>query len=203
MKTEMMMRKLSTLAVFSWIALMYSSCSSDKKHPGYEFMPDMYRNTAVKTYRVSNFFNDSVSALTPVAGTMPRGINTYFPYPNTNEGYEAAGNTLVNPVPLTDAVVTEGKELFRIKCQHCHGEKGDGKGTIKVKGDPFPVPSYFDETRLALKEGHMFFSITYGKNLMGPHASLLDQQERWKVIHYIHHLQNNYLAEKNKTAAGN
>ncbi len=203
MKTEMMMRKLSTLAFLSVIALMYSSCKSDKKHPGYEFMPDMYRNAAVKTYRVSDFFSDSLSALTPVSGTMPRGINTYFPYPNTNEGYEAAGATLVNPVPLTDAVVEEGKELFRIKCQHCHGEKGDGKGTIKVKGDPFPVPSYFDETRLALKEGHMFFSITYGKNLMGPHASLLNQEERWKVIHYIQHLQKNYLAEKNKTAAGN
>ncbi len=203
MKTEMMMRKLSTLAFLSVIALMYSSCKSDKKHPGYEFMPDMYRNAAVKTYRVSTFFSDSVSALTPVAGTMPRGINTYFPYPNTNEGYEAAGATLVNPVPLSDAVIAEGKELYRIKCQHCHGEKGDGKGTLRVKGDPFPVPSYFDETRMALKEGHMFFSITYGKNLMGPHASLLDQQERWKVIHYIQSLQKNYLAEKNQTAAGN
>ncbi len=197
------MKNLSTLAVLSFIALMYSSCKSDKKHPGYEFMPDMYRNAAVKTYRVSDFFNDSLSALTPVAGTMPRGINTYFPYPNTNEGYEAAGATLTNPVALTDLTIEEGKELYTIKCRHCHGEKGDGKGTIKVKGDLFPVPSYFDETRMALKEGHMFFSITYGKNLMGPHASLLSQEERWKVIHYIQHLQKNYLAEQNKTAAGN
>lgn len=203
MKTDMMMRKLPTFTVLSIMALFYSSCQKDKKHPGYEFMPDMYRNAAVKTYRVSDFFHDSVSALVPVAGTIPRGINTYFPFPNTNEGYEAAGATLVNPVPLTDAVLAEGKELFRINCQHCHGEKGDGKGTIKVKGDPFPVPSYFDETRLALKEGHMFFSITYGKNLMGPHASLLTQEERWKVVHYIKQMQKNYLAEKNKTTAGN
>jgi mono/diheme cytochrome c family protein len=201
MKTEMMMRKLSPLAMMA-IAL-FASCKSDKKHPGWEYMPDMYRTAAIKTYRVSELFSDSVSALLPVEGTIPRGINNYFPYPNTNEGYEAAGATWFNPLPLNDTILAQGKELYRINCQHCHGEKGDGKGTLRVKDDPFPVPSYFDDTRMALKEGHMFFSITYGKNLMGPHASLLNQQERWKVIHYIRHLQNNYLAEKNKTAAVN
>ena len=37
-------------------------------------------------------------------------------------------------------------DCSHIYCQHCHGEKGDGNGTLKVKGEKFPVVSYFDET---------------------------------------------------------
>ncbi|MCC6385110.1 MAG: c-type cytochrome [Bacteroidia bacterium] len=192
----------SILAVLM-IALFFVACKSGKNNPGYEFMPDMYRSAAVKTYRVSNFFKDSLSAREPVVGTIPRGINNYFPYPNTNEGYLAAGAELKNPIPLTDSVLEKGKQLFLINCKHCHGEKGDGKGTLRVKGDPFPVPSYFDAVHLALKEGNMFFSITYGKNLMGEHAYLLTQEERWELVHYIQHLQKPYLEEQNKSASSN
>lgn len=181
------------------IALFYS-CSHDPKKPGLEFMPDMYRSPSYETYQANPYFKDSASALKPVAGTIPRGHDTYFPYPNTNEGYEAAGTGLKSPLAINDENTSEGKRLFSIYCQHCHGEKGDGQGTLKVKGEKFPVVSYFDETRMALTEGKMFFSITHGKNLMGPHASQLDPNERWKVVQYIQSLQAQSLADKNKTA---
>jgi hypothetical protein len=35
----------------------------------------------------------------------------------------------------------------------------------------------------------MFHVITYGKGLMGSHAALLSQAERWKVVLYIRKLQ--------------
>ena len=34
-------------------------------------------------------------------------------------------------------------------------------------------------------DGQMFYSITYGKGVMGAHGSLLNQKERWQVINYI------------------
>ena len=37
----------------------------------------------------------------------------------------------------------------------------------------------------AMPEGQMFYSITYGKNLMGPYASQLSRKQRWMVIDYI------------------
>ena len=54
-------------------------------------MPDMYRSSSYETYQANALFADSVSAMKPVAGTIPRGFDTDFPFPNTNEGYEAAG----------------------------------------------------------------------------------------------------------------
>lgn len=189
---------------FAIILLVIVSCGHDAQHRGLEFMPDMYRSPSYETYQISPFFKDSLSARLPVSGTVSRGHNTYFPYPNTNEGYESAGKELKNPFLPDKAMVNEGKRLFNIYCQHCHGEAGDGQGTLKIKGEKFPVPSYFRDDLINLPEGKMFFTITYGKNLMGPHATLVDPDQRWKIITYIKEMQANALAGKtNEKAAAN
>jgi hypothetical protein len=40
-----------------------------------------------------------------------------------------------------------------------------------------------------LKPGHLFHAITYGLNAMGPHASQLTEDERWKIVLYVQELQ--------------
>ena len=35
----------------------------------------------------------------------------------------------------------------------------------------------------------MFHTITHGKNAMGPHASQLNKDERWKVAMYVRTMQ--------------
>jgi mono/diheme cytochrome c family protein len=178
------------------VAVAAAGCGGDPKHPGIEFMPDMYKSPSYETYQGDAFFADSVTALPPVAGTIPRGYDTHFPYPNTPEGYEAAGAALRNPFAGDTAALAEGRRLFGIYCRHCHGDAGDGKGTLRIKGEPFPVPSYFDNAIVDLPEGKMYFSITYGRNLMGPHATLVDPRERWKLVSYIKELQRQHKEKK-------
>ncbi|MFX5809022.1 cytochrome c, partial [Acinetobacter baumannii] len=36
-----------------------------------------------------------------------------------------------------------------------------------------------------MPEGQMFYSVAYGKNLMGSYASQLSRKQRWMVIKYI------------------
>jgi hypothetical protein len=36
-----------------------------------------------------------------------------------------------------------------------------------------------------MPEGQMFYSLTFGKNLMGSYASQLSAKQRWEVITYI------------------
>ena len=36
-----------------------------------------------------------------------------------------------------------------------------------------------------MPDGQMFYSLTYGKNLMGSYASQLNAKQRWMVITYI------------------
>lgn len=165
-----------------------SSCNDDPKHPGYEYMPDMYRSPSYETYSPNPVFKDSMTAQKPVEGTLARGKAFPYPYPNTPEGYEKAGAELKSPLAKTSENLAEGKRLYENFCIHCHGAEGDGNGTM-VQNGKFPkVPSYFEQLK-DLPEGKMFHTVTYGKNLMGSHASQLDAQQRWKVIQYVQQLQ--------------
>ena len=194
------MKKIS----LTYIALMASfglmlvagSCSKDPGKPGLEYMPDMYRSPSLETYQPTGLFADSSSARHPVAGTIPRGFNTYFPYANTAEGYELAGKELKNPFETKEENIKEGERLYLIYCQNCHGAKGDGQGTLKIKGEKFPgVPNYSTGKSSRggdmkdMPEGKIYHTITYGLNLMGPHASQISPDERWKIVMFVHELQ--------------
>lgn len=185
---------LNNITKITIAALAVVSISSCKEEGGLapEYMPDMYRSPSIEVYvdygEVRGQLGDeklinSMSARQPVAGTIARGYMPYT-YENTSEGYELAGQTLKNPIPYSEEVVNDGKELFGMFCVHCHGDKGQGDGTL-VQRDKFPpIPTKFTPD-LDLPEGKMFHTITYGKGLMGSHASQLLQEERWKLVHYI------------------
>ncbi|GAB4381924.1 MAG: cytochrome c [Salibacteraceae bacterium] len=166
----------------------FTACSPDPQSPGVEYMPDMYRTPALEPYAGNALFPDSMEALQPPKGTIPRG---FMPYgiPNTNEGYEMAGALLTNPFPASETIIAEGKEIYTKYCIHCHGEKGMGDGPTVAAGHP-PPPAYNSASLKNLPEGKMFHSITYGKNMMGSHSSQLSVDERWKVIRYVQTLQN-------------
>ena len=40
-----------------------------------------------------------------------------------------------------------------------------------------------------MPEGQMFYSVAYGKNMMGSYASQLSRKQRWMVIRYIKNKQ--------------
>lgn len=163
--------------------LLFASCSDNPKNPGHEFMPDMYRSPSYETHSENSFFEDNSTVRQPVEGTVPREFIPYQ-YPNSNEGYKAAGEELKNPIERTEKVIAEGEVLYQDFCSHCHGASGKGDGKI-VEIGKFPPPPAFNSKLKDLEEGKMFHSITYGKNLMGPHASQLTPDERWKIIHFI------------------
>ena len=186
------MKLLSGLLLAGSVFMM-ASCSKDPQKPGLEFMPDMYRTPAFKAYSVNAMFSDSVSALIPVAGTVPRDY-TFFTYPKSNEGYEAASRDLKNPFEVNEVNLAEGKRLYINFCQHCHGAKGDGDGSLIKTGKFPPPPSYSSGVSSRggamrdLSDGKIYHTITYGINLMGPHASQVDPEERWKITMYVKQL---------------
>lgn len=160
----------------------------DPNSPGVEFMPDMYRSPSVEVYGVTKFNGDDVysTQFLPVKGTIARGHMPYA-YANTSEGYEAAGLYLKNPIASSDKVMAEAEVLYTRNCAHCHGATGAGDGKVgqKLPGAP---PAYNGALK-NLSEGKIFHSITYGKGLMGNHASILSTEERWKLVLYVQKLQ--------------
>jgi len=182
-------------ATVLFIGILVGGCVSKgerTRSEGIEYAPQMYHSIPLEPYSQTDYnpyTKDGKNAMEPVQGTIARGNLDYiYPYPNTFEGYEAAGRELKNPLPFTMENVEEGKRLYTHFCIHCHGEKGDGQGTI-VQAGKFPPPPAYNGPLKDLPEGKMFHSITYGKNLMGSHASQLTPRQRWLIIHYIKLLQ--------------
>lgn len=186
------------LLVIGCAGFLLESCKGDPLSPGVEYMPDMYRSPSIETYGGNSFYgeSDSMAARLPVEGTIPRGFNPY-PYPNSNEGLVMAGQHWKNPIPFSTEVLGEGKEIYTKFCQHCHGEEGKGDGLV-VKNPSWPGPpkAYDNPVIKVLTEGHIFHVITHGKNMMGPHASQINQEDRWKLVYYIQELQGNDPAAK-------
>ncbi len=198
--------KFAVSAAFAGLLMAgFTSCGKkDANSPGVEFMPDMYRSPSMEYYGTNVVNGDTIlEAMLPVKGTVARGFLPYA-YPNTNEGYEAAGLNLRNPLPASQREQWEkdGEVLYGKFCVHCHGATGAGDGKVGGKL-PGPPPAYNGALK-SLPEGKIFHSITYGKNSMGSHASQLTQEERWKLVYFVQKLQGpkeTALADSTKTTA--
>ncbi len=196
----------------------FTSCKkASGDYPGDSYTFDMNYSRAYETYSLHPELPNHMSALMPVAHTVPyvgnavagtkgdslsMALNLPYTIPNTPEGYLLAATANKNPFTIQDKEAVEtGKHFFEIYCAICHGKAGDGKGVIVTSGKYTAAPpSYFDPVYMAMTEGTMFHSVSYGRNAMQPYAYALNKQERWKVITYIKKLQADYAAAQAATA---
>jgi mono/diheme cytochrome c family protein len=187
MKKNLISIKLTVCVAL--LGLLLASCGKeDENSPGFEFMPDMYRSPSLEYYNVNILDGDTLmTAMNPVHGSIARG---YMPYtiPNTPEGYEQSAS-LINPLPKEEMArwESDGEKIYNNMCVHCHGATGAGDGKVgsKLPGAP---PAYAGQLK-DLPAGKIYHSITYGKGLMGAHNSLVNDEERWKLVYYVQKLQ--------------
>ncbi len=172
------------------IAAAFSACSSGGDNPGIEYAPDMYVSKGYEPFSQvtkSPYNPNGMTMRLPVVGTVARGQMSYiYPFANTADGYEASAS-FVNPNATTKTFVEEGATLYNTYCWNCHGKTGGNDGPV-IAGGKFPAPpwaNYKDVYIQTLPEGKIYHTITFGKGLMGSHASVLTPLERWKVISYV------------------
>jgi len=94
-----------------------------------------------------------------------------------------------NPVPLTDAVLKEGRDHFADHCFTCHAN--DGSGDTEVGPNFYPrVPDLRSPQTQNLSDGELFYIIRHGVRLTGMPAwgGLHDDEDNWKLVHFIRHL---------------
>ena len=205
--------RASLILTVSALTLLLGACSYDRspegnydpENTGYDYAPegDMYYSEAYdplsqSIYNFNPYNPDSMTMREPAKGTIARGnVMYYFPYQNTTDDYLRAGRELRNPIPADTVSLAKGQHYFVNYCWQCHGKEGKNDGPLFASGK-FPKPSwpaYASDYVRDLRDGQIYFSITYGKNLMGPHGTLLSPQERWHVVNYIRHLQGQGSAQ--------
>ncbi|MHA7055981.1 c-type cytochrome [Aquimarina sp. M1] len=166
--------------------LSIASCKKDSK-PNYQYMPNMYEPIGYEAYGEYDVFPGNQEAMLPAVGSIPRGWMPYD-FENEPEGYQLAKDSLKNPIRYTKENQAAGMQLYTIYCAICHGDKGDGKGTLVQREKILGVPSYDDIGR-AITEGSIYHVMYYGINSMGSYASQTDEYERWQIVQYVQKLK--------------
>lgn len=191
------------------LGVVMVSCAG-KDEPGLEYAPNMYHSVAYEPlkqitdehagdwvqmdqensnygeYYSSNPLNENrMNMRVPPANTIARGK---MPYRIEKDNLDSAATT-ISPFAVGDeAALKDGKVLYEKFCDHCHGKDGITPGKV---GDVFlGVPAYNSAAMKDKSEGHVFHVITHGKGRMGPHASQLSVDERWRITRYVQKLQN-------------
>jgi hypothetical protein len=187
---------LLTIAI---VAITMVSCDEVKRTPGTVYMPDMAYSRAIESYTDLTYLKDQGIHFDakPVAGTIARGKEMPFPYaidkPGDTTNYHAS-KLVPNPIDsLVGRDIAEAERLYLVNCGICHGAKLDGNGPLYKDGNgPYaakPAALVGDAKYENMPAGQMFYSVAYGKNLMGSYASQLSKRQRWMIIKYIKNKQ--------------
>jgi mono/diheme cytochrome c family protein len=190
------MKKFYTILLSVFGMTAFVACSDEvKRNPNDTYMPDMANSRAYETYSDHSKLKDSGINYTnmPVAGTIARGEEMPFHLAKDKQGDTAnytASKLEKSPIDsLSKNDLVEAERLYLINCGICHGAKLDGNGPLYKGGDgPYPAkPATLvgDKKYESMPVGQMYYSVTYGKNLMGSYASQLNRKQRWQVIAYI------------------
>jgi mono/diheme cytochrome c family protein len=190
-----------------------SACGASGDNQGLEYAPNMYHSVPYEPlsqiqdndaglaaefldgnddghgeYYNSNPLNpNGMTMRVPPANTVRRG--EYLPYRIPKDSLALAAATVTNPLPDSEIVLKDGKELYERFCDHCHGAKGLGAEEGSV-GEVFAgVPSYTSAAVQNVSGGHIFHVITQGKGRMGAHGSQISIEDRWKIVRYVQTLQ--------------
>lgn len=210
-----MKRQIIKLVPIVAVAIFFASCDrAGKDHTGRIYMPDMTYSNAYETYSpnpIPTPAGNKMSARQPVAGTIPYYyipddpkirtnpeklmsymIKNHFSHDPAKMDAERAraADAIADPLENTDENLAEGKRLFEINCTPCHGQKGEGNGQLvelpNGSDGPFTSrPQPYKVLLPPLKDGSIFYTVSYGKNMMGGYGFQLSVKERWQVIHYI------------------
>jgi mono/diheme cytochrome c family protein len=135
----------------------------------------------------SDFFTDQRSERPPVEGTVARGQlreDTYF---YTGKAGNSPGDYM--PFPVTEEVLTRGRERYNIYCSPCHSSLGDGNGFIPSRGFARKPPSFHDQRLQKAPLGYFYDVITNGFGIMPDYASQIPPQDRWNIVAYVRALQ--------------
>lgn len=203
------------------IGFSLNSCSDKKRNPTMVYMPDMYYPVAYDPYMEADFEywperdgeksnvplfaeHRNMTALWPVEGSVARTEGQMilpWELKNTLEDYNKSKAITTSPLDPKNlkADLERGEKLYGQTCAVCHGDAGDGQGSIVQSKAYSGVPTYAERE---ITVGSVYHVIMYGKNAMGPYAPQLTPEDRWRVAEYVMNLRaKNLQASSASTTA--
>lgn len=97
-------------------------------------------------------------------------------------------DTLTNPLRGQPAATEAGKQLYRLYCTPCHGNKGKGDG-VAAAGLSKPPADHTSAAVQKLSDGALFWMIGQGNNPMPAYEQALTSGQRWELVDFIRTLR--------------
>jgi mono/diheme cytochrome c family protein len=153
----------------------------------------MLEQPRYEPYGPSTFFDDGRAMRQPVAGTVSREavLGSALFMDGIEEGHYAGRF----PLPVSSALLAEGRTQFGIVCATCHGVLGDGKSPVAEKMQLRKPPSLLTEEIGSLPPGRIYRIVTVGYGLMPANDYQLTAEQRWAVVAYLKALERSQTAK--------
>jgi mono/diheme cytochrome c family protein len=145
-------------------------------------MVHMLNQPRLDPQRSESFFKDGFGMRMPVPETVMRGSSQY-----SIRNQDDAG-VLVNPLPRTKSILSQGRQAFMNYCSVCHGILGNGAPTLTAAYGAKPA-NLVAQSMVELPDGKIYHVIVRGKNAMPSYSIELTDTERWAAVHYVRVLQ--------------
>jgi mono/diheme cytochrome c family protein len=110
---------------------------------------------------------------------------------------EQATIKMHNPLESTAENLAKGKDQFATYCAPCHGESGQGNGSVAHLLAK-PPKNLISGTSKDLPDGYIYGAIRDGVLSMPSYAEEMPAEQRWQVVMYIRSMQS--AAAKPKVA---
>jgi len=115
------------------------------------------------------------------AGVVPRGGELIVPREQRDVAAKAP-----NPVRMSEASVTIGREHYTTFCAPCHGAEGKGGVTGPVATKFIPPPDLTNpELQKQRTDGYWHSYIVVGGAVMPAYGEALSSQEAWHVVNFL------------------
>ena len=125
----------------------------------------------------------------PIGGTHVAGFQvSYAPLPATVDSMSG----LANPVAADARSLANGRKYYQINCAVCHGDNGQGVGTVVKYG--FPGINIVGPASQGRSDGYIWGMMRNGRGLM-PSYNRIPEMERWDVVNYVRGLQGRHSVQ--------
>jgi mono/diheme cytochrome c family protein len=99
-----------------------------------------------------------------------------------------------NPVKSSPESLARAKKWWALDCAMCHGNNGDGRGTLaadmKLKIVDFTDPNTLKDRT----DGEIFYIIKNGHQDMPPEGGRIKPEENWDLVNYVRALAKTKVA---------
>lgn len=122
----------------------------------------------------------------PTTGrAVPGFVVSYANMPGTIDSLAAVRN----PVAADARSIANGHKYYAINCAVCHGDVGDGNGTLRQANPTYSfAPSLLTDLTKGRTDGYIWGMIRNGRATM-PSYNRIEEMDRWDVVNYVRGLQ--------------